>query len=488
MGQAQSAGRPALTRFSQSRGRERSRAVYYCRDCGHESAQWFGFCPSPSCDSTRPLVEAPPGGGGAPSYAGWQEPGGGRMQELSRVDAWEQPRIELPYQELNRVLGGGIVPGSVVLLAGEPGIGKSTLLLQIAREIARRGQQALYVSGEESAQQIKLRAQRLDFPGDQVFLLPETDVDLVARSMDEMRPALAIVDSIQTLYSRDVPSGPGSVVQIREAGLRLMQWAKSRHVPVLVSGHVTKDGAAAGPRVLEHMVDVVAYLEAQESGTIRTLRSVKNRFGSTDEVGVFEMTAQGLAEVADPSHALLAQRYDRAVGAALAPVVEGSRPMLVEVQALTAPSQLPAPRRVANGVDHNRLLMLTAVASRRAGLELGGQDIIVNVAGGLRISEPAVDLAIILAMASSLYNKPLDPALVAFGEVGLSGELRAAPQSPRRVMEARRLAMERCILPEAVREDTPGVEGMRLDFVRTARQAARAALGGPERETRTPGI
>ena len=479
--------RPLTPRSKTSRTAERDRAVFYCQDCGHESPRWNGFCPSPACGSQRPLVEAPSGASGASRagavYTGWRSAEPEPLQELSALDARNQPRIALPCQELNRVLGGGIVPGSVVLLAGEPGIGKSTLMLQIAQHMSARGEKVLYLSGEESPQQIKLRAQRLDFPGDQVFLLSETDVDLAVQHMEAMQPALAIVDSIQTLYSRDIPSGPGSVVQIREAGLRLMRWAKARHVPVLVAGHVTKDGNAAGPRVLEHMVDVVTYLETQESGALRTLHSVKNRFGSTNEVGVFEMTAQGLAEVPDPSQSLLAQRYDGAVGAALAPVMEGSRPLLIEIQALTSPTQLPVPRRVANGVDHNRLLMLAAVASRRASLELSGQDIIVNVAGGLRINDPTVDLALVLALASSFHNRPLDPRMVAFGEVGLSGELRSVSQAQRRILEARRLGMERCILPETTREDGLRVEGVRLEFVRTVRQAIRAALGGSRGET-----
>lgn len=475
--------RPSTSRSRTSRTAERDKAVFYCQDCGHESPRWNGFCPSPACGSQRPLVEAPSGSRPEAVYTGWRSAEPEPLQELSALDAGSQPRIALPCQELNRVLGGGIVPGSVVLLAGEPGIGKSTLMLQIAQHMSARGEKVLYLSGEESPQQIKLRAQRLDFPGDQVFLLSETDVDLAVQHMEAMQPALAIVDSIQTLYSRDVPSGPGSVVQIREAGLRLMRWAKARHVPVLVAGHVTKDGNAAGPRVLEHMVDVVTYLETQESGALRTLHSVKNRFGSTNEVGVFEMTAQGLAEVPDPSHSLLAQRYDGAVGAAIAPVMEGSRPLLIEIQALTSPSQLPVPRRVANGVDHNRLLMLAAVASRRASLELSGQDIIVNVAGGLRINDPTVDLALVLALASSFHNRPLDPKMVAFGEVGLSGELRSVSQAQRRVLEARRLGLERCILPETAGEDGLRVEGMRLEFVRTVRQAIRMALGGSRGET-----
>ena len=366
--------------------------------------------------------------------------------------------------------------GSVVLLAGEPGVGKSTLLLQFAHFLSSRRQSVLYVTGEESPQQIKLRSERLGLDAQGIFLLAETDVDVVVNQLEELRPSLAIVDSIQTLYSQDVTSGPGSVIQVREAGLRLMRWAKFRHVPVFLAGHVTKDGAVAGPRVLEHIVDVVTHLESQDFGDYRLLRSSKNRFGSTSEVGVFEMTGQGLVEVADPSRALLSQRYDQAVGAVLVPILEGSRPLLLEVQSLTSPTQIPVPRRVANGVDHNRLLMLAAVASRRAGLELSGQDIIVNVAGGFRINEPAVDLAVVLAIASSYYNCAVDPDLVALGEVGLSGELRSVPQVPRRLAEASRLGLSRCVLPETALESFSETPMMELIPVRTVRQALQAVL------------
>lgn len=459
-----------------TRPRERQRTVFLCRECGHESPKWLGFCPAPSCRSPLPLVETetPLSPSSRPRWATAEaEP----VLELSQLGVEEQPRVQLPSQELNRVLGGGLVPGSVVLLAGEPGVGKSTLLLQIAHGIAAQGRAVLYVSGEESPQQIKLRSQRLGIDGHGVFVLSETDVDLIVQRLDESRPSLAIVDSIQTLYSRDVPSGPGSVVQVREAGLLLMRWAKSRHVPVLVAGHVTKDGSLAGPRVLEHMVDTVTYLESQDFSSYRVLRNTKNRFGSTTEVGVFEMTGQGLAEVVDPSQALLSQRYDQAVGAALIPVLEGSRPLLLEVQALTSHTQLPVPRRVANGVDHNRLLMLTAVAGRRAGLPLSGQDVIVNVAGGFRITEPAVDLAVLLAIGSSLHNVAIGPQVVAFGEVGLSGELRTVPQAQRRLVESVRLGLTRCILPEAALDGLSRLPEMELVPVRTLRQALRAALG-----------
>jgi DNA repair protein RadA/Sms len=410
------------------------------------------------------------------SYRGLFDSAGEPLQELSLLNPEDQHRIELPCEELNRVLGGGLVAGSVALLAGEPGVGKSTLLLQIAQLMAREGRAVLYISGEESPHQIKLRAERLGFPGQGIFLLSETDVDRVVARLEECRPALAIVDSIQTLYTQDAPSGPGSVVQVRECGLRLTRWAKLRNVPVFLAGHVTKDGSLAGPRVLEHMVDVVMYLEGQDLNTYRLLRNSKNRFGSTTEVGVFEMTGHGLVEVPDPSQALLALRAERAVGSALVPVLEGTRPLLLEIQALTSRSMLPVPRRIANGVDHNRLLMLTAVATRRAGLELSGEDVIVSVAGGFRVSEPAADLAVMLAMASSLYNVPLDPKLVVLGEVGLSGELRPVSQVQRRLLEASRLGLTRCILPEMARGDFDPPPGVEAVFAGTLRQAVRAGL------------
>ena len=461
-----------------TRPKERQRTAFVCQDCGYESAKWMGFCPAPACRAGQPLVETNVSRPDSPSsgrVAVQSEP----VQELANLDPKGQERVQLPGQELNRVLGGGIVAGSVVLLAGEPGVGKSTLLLQIAQYMSSRGQPVLYVSGEESPHQIKLRSDRLGFPGQGVFILSETDVDRVVEKLEEWRPALAIVDSIQTLYCQDLSSGPGSVAQVRETGLRLIRWAKARHVPVFLAGHVTKDGSVAGPRVLEHMVDAVIYLESQEFGAFRILRSAKNRFGSTAEVGVFEMTGQGLVEVSDPSQVLLSQRQERAIGSALAPVLEGTRPLLLEIQALTSPSQLPAPRRVANGVDYNRMLMLAAVASRRAGLELSGQDIIVSVAGGLSVREPAADLAVVLAIASSLHNKPLDSQMVAFGEVGLSGEIRPVPQAQRRVAEAIRLGLDKCILPETGLEHGGKPDGMHLAPVRTVRQAIQVALGSP---------
>ena len=388
----------------------------------------------------------------------------------------QQERIKLAFQEMNRVLGGGIVPGSLVLMAGEPGIGKSTLLLQTTGSLANQGKRVLYVTGEESPHQIRLRSERLGFSGQGIYLLAETDVDMVVDQLEQLKPGLAVIDSIQTLYTQELPSGPGTVAQVRECALRIMRWAKARAVPVILAGHTTKEGDLAGPRVLEHMVDVVLYLEGQQLNPYRILRGAKNRFGSTDEVGMFQMGGSGLEEVPDPSKVLLSQHTEDAIGSTIVPVLEGSRPILMEVQALTSPSVLPAPRRVSNGVDYNRLLILTAVLSRRAGLDLSGQDVIVNVAGGLRINEPATDLAVALAIASSLKNSPVYSGMIALGEVGLSGELRNVPQLPRRLNEAIRLGFVRCLLPETSREDSKGVKGIEPVFAATLGQALRLAL------------
>ena len=460
------------------------RTVFACRDCGHESPDWLGFCPSPLCRSSAPLVEVTSTNShnrSSSHSSGWGNSEGSTPQELLHVDADGWPTLKLAGQEINRVLGGGIVPGSIVLFTGDPGVGKSTLLLQIAGDLASQGKSVLYVSGEESPQQIKLRARRLGVEERGVYILSESNVNLIIRRLEESPPGLLIVDSIQTLYSPDAQSGPGSVTQVKESALRIMLWAKKSRVPALLSGHVTKDGNVAGPRVLEHMVDVVAYLEAQDSGSFRILRNSKNRFGSTSEVGVFEMTGQGLVEVPDPSKAMLSHRYEQAVGAAVAPVLEGSRPLMLELQALTSPSQLPVPRRVTNGIDFNRLLMLAAVASRRGGLDLSGQDIIVNVTGGFRVNEPAADLPLVLAMASCLRSASLESGLTAFGEVGLAGELRPVPQAQRRIQEAVRLGFTKCILPLAVGENLQQVEGLELVFVRSLKEALIAALGPTRR-------
>ena len=436
--------------------RTRTRSMFLCEACGHESPRWMGFCPG--CGSRSPLVEffPPPSHGREHS----QKLHPSEAQELSQVTGESLPRLPVPFGELSRVLGGGLVLGSVVLMAGEPGVGKSTLLLQIAQYLADREGLVAYVTGEESPHQVKLRADRLGLAGHGIHVLPETDVELVIQQLDNIAPRMVVVDSVQTLHKQDTASGPGSPAQVRDCGLQITQWAKNRGVPVIMAGHITKDGGVAGPMVLEHMVDVVLYMDSDEVGSHRVLRSVKNRFGSTNEVGIFQMTSIGLEEVDDPSSAVLSQRGAEAIGSALVPILEGSRPLLVEVQALTAPSALSVPRRTANGLEYNRLLMLVAVLTRRAGVNLSGQDVIVNVAGGLHVREPAADLAIALAIASSVRNLPIPPRTVALGEVGLSGELRAVPQLDKRLAEAARLGLSSCFLPPFGKEP----QGMPLHF------------------------
>ena len=368
------------------------------------------------------------------------------------------------------MLGGGIVNGSLNLISGEPGIGKSTLLLHICESLSSEDKRVVYITGEESPHQIKIRSDRIGFSGQHTFLLSETNIDFAINRIDEIRPSLAIVDSIQTMYTDQVPSGPGSTTQVRECGLRLMRWAKGRNIPVLMVGHVTKDGNVAGPRILEHMVDTVLHLEGQSVSPYRILRSSKNRFGSATEIAVYDMTEYGLEEVQDPSQAMLSQIHNQSVGTALTVIMEGTTPLLIEVQALTSPSYSPIPRRVANGVDHNRLLMLAAVSSKRAGLALQNQDVIVNITGGFKISEPAADIAIVMAIASSLYNQPLGADVAFVGEVGLSGELRQIHQVDRRISEVARLGLSKCILPELLSEKEKTKLNSNLLYCRTVNQ------------------
>jgi len=402
-------------------------------------------------------------------------------QELSQVVIEATDRFPLPLTEFNRVLGGGLVSGSLVLIGGDPGIGKSTLLLQVAALIAQAKGTVAYVSGEETQRQIKLRSERLGITGEKLYLLAETDLEAILSHVELLQPSLVIIDSIQAVNLSEVDTAPGSVTQVRECTLRLMHWAKQNSVPLFITGHVTKDGAIAGPRVLEHIVDVVLYLEGEPFSAYRLLRGVKNRFGSTNEVGVFEMKEQGLIEVDNPSLAFLSQRGSETVGSAVVSTLEGTRPLLVEIQALTNPTSFGLPRRTANGVDFGRLLMVTAVLTRRVGLKLGNQDIIANVTGGIKISEPAADLGIALAIASSSRDAGVDPELVAVGEVGLSGELRAVSQLDRRVNESARLGFKRCLIPKVgARLSAP--KGVQLIPVSTLREAIRVGLVGKKAE------
>ena len=415
----------------------KSRTVYVCDSCGAESPKWEGRCPS--CGQWNTLAEFKHDARDSRHWTGASAP----AVELSEVQADDVPRVSVGSQELNRVLGGGIVPGSVTLVAGDPGIGKSTLLLRLASDAARILGQCLYVTGEESASQIRMRADRLGLPGKGLYILQATDLAEIRAELATRRPPLVVVDSIQTLSDEASSSSPGSSTQIRECTRALLEWAKSEGAPVVITGHVTKGGDIAGPRVLEHMVDVVLYMEGDPISSWRLLRSAKNRFGSTNELGVFEMRSEGLVDVPDPSQVFLGERRKDAVGSVVVATIEGTRPLLVEVQALTNPSLLPAPRRVATGVDFNRLLLVCAVLTRRTGISLADQDVVVSVTGGLRVSEPAADLGIALAVASSMRNAPIPSGLVAFGEIGLAGEIRAVPQAERRIAEAERLGLTR---------------------------------------------
>lgn len=396
---------------------------------------------------------------------------------LSGISSADADRVQIPIEELNRVLGGGLVNGSLVLVGGDPGIGKSTLVLQVAGALSAAGKRVLYVSGEESARQIKLRADRLGVSGENLLVLPETDLDQVLGVAESSDPDLLVIDSIQTVAVDDITSAPGSISQVRECTARLIAWAKPRGCPVFIIGHVTKEGTIAGPRVLEHMVDTVLYLEGERFQQFRILRGVKNRFGSTDEVGVFEMAEVGLQEVTNPSEAFLEERAGNAAGSTVAVTVEGTRPILVEVQALTSAAVYGTPRRSANGFDQGRLQLLVAVLQQRAGMQLGDQDVYVNVVGGLRIAEPAADLAVTLAIASAFRGQRVDERLVAVGEVGLSGEIRSVGQLERRLNEARRLGFRRAIVPAVLGRRSSGF-GEGLDLVRagTISEAITAAL------------
>ncbi len=394
-------------------------------------------------------------------------PAGGRPQLLAEVAVTEEDRIRCGIVELDRVLGGGVVPGSFTLIGGDPGIGKSTLLLQAVARLAASGK-ALYVTAEESTRQIKLRADRLGVHASQLFLLAETSLEAVFERVRELKPAFLVVDSIQTIFTATLESAPGSVSQVRECAGRLMHQAKGEGVPTFIVGHVTKDGSIAGPRMLEHMVDTVLYFEGDPGHPYRILRAVKNRFGSTNEIGVFEMKECGLQEVPNPSELFLAERPEGAAGSAVVPSLEGSRPILVELQALVSGSSIGTPRRTAIGIDHNRVSLLVAVLEKKVGLSLLAQDIFLNVAGGVRLDEPAVDLGVVAALASSHLNRPIPQRTILFGEIGLAGEVRAVSRPELRVKEAARLGFDRCLLPAGNLKNLEGPPGMRLVGVRSA--------------------
>lgn len=401
-----------------------------------------------------------------------------QAQRISEVEAAGAQRIRTAIEELDRVLGGGLVPGSVVLVGGDPGIGKSTLVLQSAAQLGTAAEPSLYASGEESTHQIRLRAERLGVPGDNVLVVSESNLGEIIALAEQTNPRVLIVDSIQTTTVDDLETAAGSVGQVRESTAQLIRWAKPRMIPVIIIGHVTKEGNIAGPRVLEHMVDAVLYLEGERFQQFRILRAVKNRFGSTDEVGVFEMAESGLQEVRNPSEAFLQERALNAAGSTVTVTLEGSRPILVEVQALTSPSVYGLPRRSAVGFDQGRLQLLVAVLQKRAGLNLAEQDVYTNAVGGLRISEPAADLAVATAIASSLKDKMIDTRTVVIGEIGLSGEVRSVAQLDRRLLEASRLGFERAIVPASIGRRTKSMPGrLTVTRVSTLSEAIREAVG-----------
>lgn len=451
----------------------KTRVQFVCQNCGYGQAKWAGRCPKcGEWNSFVEEVERPEPRGVGPGMAV-------APVALPDVPLDGGERIRLPMPELERVLGGGIVPGSGVLISGDPGIGKSTLLMQMAAAVAQDGRKVLYVSGEESAHQIKRRALRLDLHTPALYLLADVRVDNILAQIEKLQPALVIVDSIQAVQLDGVQSSAGSVTQVRESAAALLRLAKAANIPLFLVGHVTKEGLIAGPRVLEHMVDTVLYLEGDRFHSYRLLRAVKNRFGSTNEVGVFEMKAQGLVEVSNPSEAFLAERLPHASGSAIAVPMEGTRPLLVEVQALAATTSFPQPRRTANGVDMTRLLLVTAVLARRVGLRLLDQDIFVNVVGGLKVTEPASDLAMAVAIASSIHNRPVAADLVLIGEVGLSGELRSVGQLPRRLEEARQMGFKQAVIPHRVHRRGSGEPlptGIAVVQARSLAQAIEAAL------------
>ena len=467
--------------------RSKAKTLFICEGCGNDSPKWEGQCPS--CGRWNTLVEVREQSA-RPRSRSRSGATAASALELSKVSTEALPRIELASVEVNRVLGGGIVPGSLVLVAGDPGIGKSTLLLSLAGDTARTSGAVLYVTGEESATQVKMRADRLGVGGERLYVLQVTELGSVVGYLEGHKPALVVVDSIQTLYDENLASAAGSVAQIRECTRVLMEWAKAQDVPVILTGHVTKGGDIAGPRVLEHMVDVVLYMEGDPVSSWRLLRGVKNRFGSTNEVGVFEMTGHGLVDVEDPSSAFVSTRREDAIGSVIVSTIEGSRPLLAEVQALASPSMLPTPRRVASGIDFSRLLLVAAVVSRRAGYSLANQDVVVNIAGGLRTSEPAADLGVALAIVSSLRNAPLPSDLAAIGEIGLSGELRMVPQLERRLAEVGRLGLRRSLVPGGEATELAYPDGLEIIPVKTLAEAVAASIGKAppvsHSETRTP--
>ncbi len=431
----------------------KEKTLFYCKECGYEVSKWQGQCPG--CHEWNTLVEAPSAGGVRGKRSTVSK--GAVLREnpparLNEIESQESCRHRTGMSEMDRVLGGGIVPGSLILVGGDPGIGKSTLLLQVCRLLSEQNMRVLYVSGEESARQIKMRAERIGTFSNEMYLYAETCMGTILQAVEQIQPKVLIVDSIQTVFEETVDAAPGSVSQVREITGTLLQLAKSKNITVFIVGHVTKEGNVAGPRMLEHMVDTVLYFEGDKTAMYRILRGVKNRFGSTNEIGVFEMRNRGLVEVPDPSEFMLQGRLENEAGSVVACTMEGSRPFLIEVQALVCQTSFPMPRRTAVGTDFNRVNLLMAVLEKRLGIRLGDCDAYVNVAGGMRVVEPALDLALVAALLSSHNGRSLASGTMLFGEVGLVGEVRAVSQAENRVAEAIKSGYDTCVLPESNRQ------------------------------------
>ena len=451
----------------------KAKTIFFCQNCGFESSKWMGQCPA--CKEWNSFAEEPQTST-KKTAAGNVRKDTPQPKTLSEIEMNQAARMSTGMGELDRVLGGGIVQGSLVLVGGDPGIGKSTLLLQVCRNLSDAGKKVLYISGEESLQQIRLRAERMGSFTEHLLILCETDLQAIRETITRLQPQVVVIDSIQTMYNENVSSAPGSVSQVRESTGVLMQIAKTQNVTIFIVGHVTKEGVVAGPRVLEHMVDTVLYFEGDRYASYRVLRGVKNRFGSTNEIGVFEMRTSGLAEVANPSEYMLDGKPENASGSIVACTMEGTRPVLLEVQALVCQSNLAFPRRTAAGTDLNRANLLMAVLEKRAGLRLSSCDAYINIAGGIRMNEPALDLGIALAIASSMRDMPIDEKTIAFGEIGLSGEVRSVTMAEQRVREAKKLGFTTVILPAGCKKQAARVEGIELIPVKNVREAIQAIL------------
>ncbi|MEF2596384.1 MAG: DNA repair protein RadA [Lachnospiraceae bacterium] len=451
----------------------KAKTIFFCQNCGFESSKWMGQCPA--CKEWNSFAEEPQTLT-KKTAAGNVRKDTPQPKTLSEIEMNQTARMSTGMGELDRVLGGGIVQGSLVLVGGDPGIGKSTLLLQVCRNLSDAGKKVLYISGEESLQQIRLRAERMGSFTENLLILCETDLQAIRETITRLQPQVVVIDSIQTMYNESVSSAPGSVSQVRESTGVLMQIAKTQNITIFIVGHVTKEGVVAGPRVLEHMVDTVLYFEGDRYASYRVLRGVKNRFGSTNEIGVFEMRTSGLAEVANPSEYMLDGKPENASGSIVACTMEGTRPVLLEVQALVCQSSLAFPRRTADGTDLNRVNLLMAVLEKRAGLRVSSCDAYINIAGGIRMNEPALDLGIVLAVASSMKDTPIDEKTIAFGEVGLSGEVRSVTMPEQRVREAKKLGFDTVILPMSCMKQAARVDGIHLTGVRNVREAIQAIL------------